>query len=64
MNIRDISRKLRANLSFFFNENEKSYLRGELKIIKKINHKAIKLNFQKNKLSTHQLFSKKNTKYY
>ena len=47
MNIRDISRKLRANLSFFFNENERSYLRGELKIIKKINHKANKIKFSK-----------------
>ena len=60
MNIRDISRKLRANLSFFFNENERSYLRGELKIIKKINQKADKIKFsKKNKLSTHQLFSRK-----
>ena len=60
MNIRDISRKLRANLSFFFNENERSYLRGELKIIKKINQKANKIKFSKiNKLSTHQLFSRK-----
>ncbi len=60
MNIRDISRQIRANLSFFFNEKERSYLRGELKIIEKINQKANKIKFSKeNKLGTHQLFSRR-----
>ena len=47
MNIRDISRKLRQIYPFFLMKMKRSYLRGELKIIKKINHKANKIKFSK-----------------
>ena len=60
LQLRNISRKFRASLSIFFNENEKKYTTNDLKIINKLNNeiKKIKLS-EKNKLDTHQIFSNK-----
>ena len=60
LKLRNVSRKFRASLSFFFNKKEKKYTTNDLKILKKLNNeiKEIKLS-KKNKLDTHQIFSNK-----
>ena len=58
--IRDFTRKLRASLSYFFNEYETHHGYKELKVVKEIIDRAKKIKFSnKDKLTTHQLFSKK-----
>jgi len=58
--LRNITRKLRANLSFFFNTREKKYLNKDYKMLSEIHLEASKINFSKtDKLDTHQIFSQK-----
>ena len=58
--IRNLTRKIRANLSFFFNVKEINFNNKDLKIVKEIYLKANKIKFTNNdKLTTHQLFSGK-----
>jgi len=57
---RDILRKFRANLSFFFNTREVRYTKKEIKIVNKIYKIAFKINENNNnKLNTHKIFSNK-----
>lgn len=57
---RDILRKFRANLSFFFNTREVRYTKKEIKIVNKIYKIAFKINKNNNnKLNTHKIFSNK-----
>ena len=42
---RDLTRKMRANLSFIFNTNEIKYKKSDYKIINKIYLKATKIKF-------------------
>ena len=57
---RDILRKFRANLSFFFNTRENRYTKKEIKIVNKIYKIAFKINKNNNnKLNTHKIFSNK-----
>ena len=57
---RDILRKFRANLSFFFNTRENRYTKKEIKIVNKIYKIAFKINENNNnKLNTHKIFSNK-----
>ena len=57
---KDISRKLRANLSFFFNKKENSYSKKDLLNLNKIYKIACLIKRNKhNKLNTHQIFSNK-----
>ena len=58
--IRNLTRKLRAYLSFFFNVREVNYKNKDLKVVREIYLKANKIKFTNNdKLTTHQLFSEK-----
>ncbi len=58
--LRDSTRKLRANLSFFFNTKETKYEKKDYKILSEIHVEASKINFSKeDKLDTHQIFSQK-----
>ncbi len=57
---RDILRKFRANLSFFFNTREVRYTKKDIKIVNKIYKIAFKINENNNnKLNTHKIFSNK-----
>jgi len=57
---KDVLRKFRANLSYFFNKKEKRYTKKDLLNINKIYKIACLINKNKNnKLSTHQIFSDK-----
>lgn len=60
LRLKDITRFIRAKLSFFFNKKEILYSGSDLKILKDINkHYSKLLLTKKNKLNTHDVFSKK-----
>ena len=60
LRLKDITRFLRANLSFFFNKKENFYSSLDLQILEEINKYHSKLLLTKKyKLHTHNVFSKK-----